>query len=447
MNHGTCRYGEDCYYSHPPIQRVEVPAKTLSPIAAAATKKTNKKVKKSSSSNNASHPQKSTIVRLPALERDVCDFCLEADQRLLRCSCKKVRYCGEKCQRSHWSHHEQHHFNTSALEKPEKPKKKVLFIEFGVPIASRSPHADPYAKAIYVTIAQGIAPEHVAIDTMEYSYEIVRQLKLAEYAAILIIGVGTDGPCPLLKKDNLDDVKKIFTEYVAVHGGALLFIPGEGDLIRVIFQQWFHKDWKMAAYTREEHLKQKSWDMPPSLTETRALDIIPLLPPTYNVKAVLLSHAKAEERLYSHQGLASVLLSPHGRGHIAFFGDVNCEKDTTRVLLLIVAHLIDCPLLGNWPPHCLDYSAASDMEINIQLENNITLRFPKAALNGFNKEHEDSYLDDDGEDDYDDDDSDDDDEGAMCGFTGDDVNTLLSYGIKPWESDAEEFLCHLSMEY
>ncbi len=41
-----------------------------------------------------------------------------------------------------------------------------------------------------------------------------------------------------------------------------------------------------------------------------------------------------------------------------------------------------------------------------------------------------------------DDDSDSDD-GGMCGFSSEEVNTLLSYGVKPWESDAFDFLVTL----
>jgi hypothetical protein len=83
-----------------------------------------------------------------------------------------------------------------------------------------------------------------------------------------------------------------------------------------------------------------------------------LLPREYNVKACMLSNVPLEERLYctssesqihslvfgsyGHmaEGMCAVALGSYGRGHLLFFGDVNAEAATAKMLVTVGVLLV-----------------------------------------------------------------------------------------------------------
>lgn len=59
------------------------------------------------------------------------------------------------------------------------------------------------------------------------------------------------------------------------------------------------------------------------------------LPPTFSVKAILLHGVLPSEMLYTTEeqdGLCAVAVRDVGRGRVAFFGDVNFEDHTYKVM-------------------------------------------------------------------------------------------------------------------
>ena len=141
------------------------------------------------------------------------------------------------------------------------------------------------------------------------------------------------------------DVKSLLIEWT--RKGGKLMLHGERPLTAV-FNEWFDKPWCF----RGDFYRRTQFE----LNSSSILATMAILPSTYNVKCCMLSDVAEEEKLYKpvkgavayslvhapgfagtpiEGGMCPVAVSRFVNGTLIFFGDVNAESETIKILICL----------------------------------------------------------------------------------------------------------------
>ncbi|KAJ3328805.1 hypothetical protein HDU76_009252 [Blyttiomyces sp. JEL0837] len=240
--------------------------------------------------------------------------------------------------------------------------------------------------------------------------QLTAEMKANEPIMILVfdaaIGSSKEGPPRTMIRD-----------YVVKNGGFVIFCGFFSNFLDTygfnrVFRETFALNWERGDYTRITH------------TVTKVGKQIAGMPASFNVKASMLSNVGADHQLYKSKEISSaaVALKRVGRGFVGFVGDVNAETETTNVLVVLCKWgLQTIPLLLLL--EASDETAASAARVYSQ------------SIESYKEVGDDEDMDEE-EDEVDQ-------MMANGGFTNDELNTLLSYGYKPWDLDARDFIREL----
>ena len=132
------------------------------------------------------------------------------------------------------------------------------------------------------------------------------------------------------------------------HGGRFM-VQGEGAIVRE-WAGWFDKEWSKSCYYRTDH--KCGADGPQWCTWYKSAP--GAITGRYNVKAVMLKGVSATDALFSTTeesssyslvpimrgqpigaGHTAIALAEYGSGTVSFFGDVNHEDSTVRIMAVI----------------------------------------------------------------------------------------------------------------
>lgn len=256
------------------------------------------------------------------------------------------------------------------------------------------------------------------------------------------------------------------------NGGQVIFAGGEENIV-IDMLSFFDKKWTVSSYYR-------TTCSPTDAGRT----CFPDGPASYSAKCVFLSNVPQNESMYgvtdesTHESLSMQMLAPHerpspgltsvamgkyGAGRVAYFSDVNGEKETLDLILSMCVNY-ELPAQSKQEQPTMDSvnrnarpKAPRAQERRSEPANNrptcrywlrgsctwgSRCRFAHPALTSANmnttaRADRNRYYSSYGDDDF---------EGEMeermnnCGFTNDELDELLCQGVKPWEDDAWDVL-------
>ena len=189
-----------------------------------------------------------------------------------------------------------------------------------------------------------LSQRSVSYDIIELKKKtLLTALCTNNYTSVVIMNIGSGG------KDQPffhEDIKSLLIAWTRC--GGKLMLHGERSLTKV-FNEWFEKPWCFRGdfYRRTQfHLHSSCASISPDAMRT--------LPATYNVKCCMLSDVGVEEKLYSpiegavvhslvpmagfagtkiDEQMCPVAVGKFGDGDLVFFGDVNAESDTIKIII------------------------------------------------------------------------------------------------------------------
>jgi hypothetical protein len=135
-------------------------------------------------------------------------------------------------------------------------------------------------------------------------------------------------------EDNFIVVQDKLVGYAKAGGTVILrFLFGgfaERDKLNRFFKDWWTLNWKVGDYTRSTFSLNSRAN--PVFMRHRQPD----LPQQYSMKAVHLSNANLEDRIYlssPHSAQSPAIFAKYGHGYLGWIGDVNTEDGTAELLI------------------------------------------------------------------------------------------------------------------
>eukprot|EP00752_Nemacystus_decipiens_P018234 g16362.t1 len=261
-----------------------------------------------------------------------------------RCSkCKVVRFCGPDCQALLWDSHKI--FCKSIAKEPEAT---VLLLDGLGCLGPRN----YYTKGAQAALAR--AGAKVATVDVTKKPGLFHQVghvlsEAGRFTACIVLNLGADD----IEAEEEFAANMNFRQKLCawVERGGRLIIRSERAIGN--WPEWFGKTWKHDDYRRTTHECRAKFrdDVHWCKWYPEAKGAITT---TINVKAVMMACVPAEEVLFgttsssvSHslvptmrglkvaEGLAAVALGKFGEGLVSFFGDVNAEKTTCKIMAVI----------------------------------------------------------------------------------------------------------------
>jgi hypothetical protein len=169
--------------------------------------------------------------------------------------------------------------------------------------------------------------------------------------ALIFFGFGSGGDESDSHFYNGSHFKEALKSWCA--GGGRFIVQGEGTRRTGNWPSWFDKNWKDCDYFRTDH---KCFAVGPNATNWCEWykNSMGAVLSTYNVKACMLENVDAEEILFGTMedsqsyslvpgfggqniggGKTAVAFGKFGSGTVSFFGDVNHETDTLKIMAVI----------------------------------------------------------------------------------------------------------------
>jgi hypothetical protein len=274
----------------------------------------------------------------------------------LRCAnCKVVRFCGKDCQVEAWKHHKAFCKSVcnpakSNSSSENKDQTCVIIDGFG-PCGSGW---DDMVKARQRLLLDGMHVVHINGGKGGNSISLqVASLLLSETKpnALIFFGFGSGG-------DGSDE--KFFKETRFVEAlkswcdsGGRFIVQGERTKYTGSWPSWFGKKWKDGNYFRTDHKCFASGSDATSWC-TWYKDSPGAVLSRYNVKACMLQNVDTEDVLFGAvegaksyslvpgfggqdvgENQTAVAFSRFGNGTVSFFGDVNHEEATLKIMSVI----------------------------------------------------------------------------------------------------------------
>lgn len=161
------------------------------------------------------------------------------------------------------------------------------------------------------------------LEAMLYDYdEMKSKIISGNYTSLIILMFGSAGP-------NEDTREILRTEMLSainsfVSAGGTLCVQGEG-IVSTLLNKLFKKNWYMATYERNTYKRVPALNL--------SVEMLQSFPMKYNAKTVTLSNVEDDCKVYSdNNGNCTVVIGYYNLGKYAFFGDVNCEDDTVKMI-------------------------------------------------------------------------------------------------------------------
>ena len=269
-------------------------------------------------------------------------------------ACKVVKYCSSECMRSHRKVHKTfcRALKASAGDGACAGRNHVLLVTgMGAcgpeDFYTENARAALKAAGLRVTTYDALEP---APDRSQAFKQIGLALARGRFSACIVLGLGSSGADWCFDFFTAPAFKSQLLEWVR-QGGTVLF-QGEGRAANTALG-WFDKPWTCAQYTRTTHMCNAKGRQPSHwCTWYAAQD--GAITCDISVKAVMLDNVPADEMLYGtvsgatrqslvpmmagdpiQMGLGAVAFGRYGNGALGFFGDVNAEESTCKIMAVL----------------------------------------------------------------------------------------------------------------
>lgn len=267
----------------------------------------------------------------------------------LRCSrCKGVNFCGKECQEKIWPSHK--HL-CKAIAKD--PNATCLLLDGMGCLGPGSFYAEGVTDAL---VGAGVKVTTINLYKGNYLPDQVASVlnELDRYTSCIILGWGSGDAEIETAFANSEKFKKTLISWV--RKGGRFIVQGERPKFRGNWPKWFGKEWKQADYCRTDYFCFANSDSDPHWAKWyhQAKGTLTNTNGKYNAKAVLLKNVDVEDVLFGttedsstyslvpqmrgqdvEEGQCAVAHGKYGDGSVSFFGDVNAEQETCRVMSII----------------------------------------------------------------------------------------------------------------
>ena len=289
------------------------------------------------------------------------ESCLSCSKECtLRCSnCKAVFFCNKECQKSAWKNHKafcksvtKPAISTAASD--DEPRQTCVIIDGFGPCGSGW---NDMLKAKDQLLKIGI--NVIQIDGSKGGKSISRQVASLLKSdnkpnAMIFFGFGSGGDG---SDENFFDSSKggIFQAALKswCDAGGRFIVQGERTAYTGGWPKWFGLGWKDGSYYRTDH---KCFAVGPDASSWCQWykSSKGAVKTTYNVKACMLTHVEPSDVLFGcvddaqsysvvpgfggqeiEAGSTAIAFARYGSGTVSFFGDVNHEDDTIRIMSVI----------------------------------------------------------------------------------------------------------------
>jgi hypothetical protein len=271
-----------------------------------------------------------------------CFGCLDKTKPLKLCSgCRCLEFCGQECQKKVWKDHK--HFCKAATA------ADCLILDGMGALGG----GDFLTEAVQKSLQE--ANQSMSTVNVSRGRSMPAQLSLllteraSDFKTCLILGWGSGDETLAREFGSSALFREALVTWVKERGGRLLI---HGERIQTCcgkWPQWFDLTWQDGDYYRTDFklMKEQHW--------ARWFVSHPQAPKAINVKACMVRNVEPQDLLYatdedsrSHSlvpgfggrqvetGSSAFTLAKCGKGTVSFFGDVNAEEETMRVLQIVV---------------------------------------------------------------------------------------------------------------
>ena len=251
----------------------------------------------------------------------------------LRCAqCSSVFFCSRECQQAVWPDHESFCEKIAQPIQCDDPTALTVLVVDGLgPLEYFSEYTENLVFQLNRSSLNAIVLDATKGRNIPKQIASLLQSRCRPHT-IIMLGWGSDRIPVANELGTSPDFQSALVQFVQ-HGGSLVV---QGERMCGAWPRWFGKDaWatRQTSYYRTDHecIPVKQPNHPSAWYTT----IPNAHTGNYNVKAFMLGGLDANDILYGevdHDGCAAVALATYGRGTISFFGDVNWEDSTLKLM-------------------------------------------------------------------------------------------------------------------